>query len=438
MRLSNRRRSLFSTGILAITLLTSVATQAQTFDSGSDGSDGALNLTTPGTVYFFGLPGLDSDGDRVYHFTTINIASGVTVDFTKTISGPVIWLATGDVEIDGDIVLDGEAGHGPNGPFRDSLPGAGGFSGGQGRSNIVFAKSGKGPGGGIVQVDCPGSGAGFLVEGEDGGNYFGGTTAESIGGKSYGNAFLLPLIGGSGGSGGGGTFASCPSASLPSTGGGAGGGALLIASSTDITVNGTISADGGDSPDPNPAGGSGFQANQGGGGSGGAIRIIAPTITGNGTLRALGGLPLREDSGNIVAGSGSPGRTRLEAFQIASTINIASPAEYSTPGPVFLPQDQLPIRVASIGGVPVPANPTGGFVNPDVEINQSGPTTINIEGNGVPLGTVVTLTLIPETGETITADSTPLTGTVENSTASADVVIPFGISRFYVEATVTP
>src|SRR5438270_208703 len=59
---------------------------SQTFSSGSTGIDGALNLTTPGTILFnpktFNPP-LDQDGDNIYNFTTINIGAGVTVKLTN-------------------------------------------------------------------------------------------------------------------------------------------------------------------------------------------------------------------------------------------------------------------------------------------------------------------------------------------------------------------
>src|SRR5207248_2812146 len=101
-------------------------------------------------------------------------------------------------------------------------------------------------------------------------------------GLSYGNAFLLPLIGGSGGGG----VISGINSIYSGFGGGAGGGAIMIASSVLIRVNGFITANGG-TP----------------GGSGGAIRLVAPTITGFGTLQASGGQ------------SGASGRIRIEALQ---------------------------------------------------------------------------------------------------------------------------
>src|SRR5215469_15475999 len=73
----------------------------QTFNSGSNGSDGALNLTTPGTIYFdpktFSPP-LNPAGDNIFNFTTINISAGVTVKLSsKVLTGPIYWLAQGAV-----------------------------------------------------------------------------------------------------------------------------------------------------------------------------------------------------------------------------------------------------------------------------------------------------------------------------------------------------
>ena len=80
---------------------------AQVFNSGSTGADGALNLTTPGTVVFDPktfVPPLDPDGDGIYNFTTINIAAGVTVRLRgDIINAPVVWLAQGAVTINGAI-----------------------------------------------------------------------------------------------------------------------------------------------------------------------------------------------------------------------------------------------------------------------------------------------------------------------------------------------
>src|SRR5260370_22971588 len=71
---------------------------SQTFSSGSTGSDGALNLTTPGTILLdpkdtatFGRV-LDPDGYNVYNFTTINIpAGGTSVRSSRRLTDPVMF-----------------------------------------------------------------------------------------------------------------------------------------------------------------------------------------------------------------------------------------------------------------------------------------------------------------------------------------------------------
>src|SRR6266496_2324782 len=100
------RRSWF---LIAAALTLSAPVSGQ-ITSGSNGSDGALNLTTPGTVLFDPIAmNLDADGDNVFHFTTINIGAGVTVRLTNTkLRGRApVWLATGAVTIAGTIDLNG-------------------------------------------------------------------------------------------------------------------------------------------------------------------------------------------------------------------------------------------------------------------------------------------------------------------------------------------
>ena len=94
--------------------LIGVSAFAQTFESTSTGADGALELTTPGVVEFDPasfVPALDPEGDNIFHFTTITIGAGVTVRLTEgKLDGPVYWLATGAVQIDGILDLNGEDG----------------------------------------------------------------------------------------------------------------------------------------------------------------------------------------------------------------------------------------------------------------------------------------------------------------------------------------
>jgi hypothetical protein len=377
---------------------------AQSFSSSSNGSDGALNLTTPGTILFdpktFNPP-LDADGDGIFHFTTINIAAGVTVKLSgKVFTRPVFWLATGAVIINGVIDLNGEAGHpriNLSSLRTPSVPGAGGYSGGVGgRDASTPAQPGNGTGGGV-----PGSN----------GSPVGGTRS---GGTLTGNTFLVPLVGGSGG---GGEFLSGDFGA----GGGAGGGAILIASSDSITVNGLITT----------SGGAADTSAWAGGGSGGAIRLVAPTISGNGALLSRGG--------NAISNSfrGDAGRVRIEAFNFTSLAGgIGGDFILASPYNVFLPVLSS-VRIVSVAGVPVNQSPTGSFQMPDVTINSSSAVTVVIEARNIPLGTVVKLHLFSENGADQFVDATPLAGTTQTSTASASVVLPTGFSRGFVRATWT-
>ncbi len=411
-------------GLLLVLGLSGAEARAQ-FDSGSDGSDGVFELLVAGTYDFFdpNLFSFDPDGDGVYHFTTVTIGSGVNLTMRSYTKGPIIWLATGDVEIDGSIRIDGEGGHHGNSNDRTrTKPGAGGFPGGAGFRPEMPAESGGGPGGGQIGTEpqSAGGGAGHASAGNDGASPPAGVPGvPGVGGMSYGNRHLLPLIGGSGGAG---SHEIDPD---DGCGGGAGGGALLIASSGTIMVEGTIDADGG-----RP----GFSGclYYGGSGSGGAIRLMATAVTGNGDLYARG-----ETFGT--GGAAADGRIRIEAFS-PSFLGTSEPAfePPSPPGPLFLPVSATPIRVATVNGVSVPENPRAQFNPADVVIDASAPVTLEIEGRDVPVGTTVTVFMLTDYGEVVMVESTPLSGTFGSSTATAELAIPSGLSTFYLEANVNP
>lgn len=414
---------------------------AQSFSSGSNGSDGPLNITlaTHGPNFEFDpasfKPPLDSDGDGVYHFTTINVEAGVTVRITeRRLDGPVFWLATGDVTIGGVLDLAGENGvattPGANGSSRTpAIPGGGGFSGGIGGTPMNAAGyAGHGPGGAAPSsVGSGGGGAGHATAGQYGG------CQNNAGGAMYGNSFSVPLTGGSGGSGGRG------SASHSGPGGGAGGGAILIASSTSIAVSGAIRANGGQGG----AVSSGSGTDGAGGGSGGSIHFLASTISGAGALSAVGGLGSPGIGGCGAGGAGSVGRIRLESVQRPWTFSISPPPTVTTPIQVHLPfTPAATVQVLSVtdgsGTHPVPANPSGSFTMPDVTINDSDAVTFNIEARYVPPGTIVKLHLISEDGPDQLVDSTPLAGPTELSIATATVTLPSGFSRGYLSTSWTP
>lgn len=166
---------------------------------------------------------------------------------------PVIFLATGNVVIDGSLIVAANA----------ALPREGLAGGADGP--IDEATDGGGPGGGGASDEALHAGAG-------GGGYCGaggaGGADATNGGATYGGADLIPLVGGSsGGTGRGGA-------------GGAGGGALQIVAGGWITIGGTGVIQ---------AGGGGGGAGGGGGGSGGSVLLEAEVVSLSGTVAANGG-----------------------------------------------------------------------------------------------------------------------------------------------------
>lgn len=407
-------------GCLAPALLGAPSsTFAQTFDSGSNGSDGALTFAAEaGTVVFNPAsftPALDADGDDVYHFTTITIPAGVTVRLSADVLGnrPVYWLATGAVQINGHLNLDG---------VGMSSPGAGGWPGGAGYINGYQPnKPGGGPGGGQAGGGqyYDGGGAGHATAGNRSRSGIYGTD----GGPKYGTAQAIPLLGGSGG-GGAGYYGTGTGS------GGAGGGAILVASSHSIAIAGQISARG--------ANGEVQGSYTGGGGSGGAIKLMAPTVStsSTATLSAAGG---SDGSSAWPDSSGSHGRIRIETFSSSLAGTLSSPTTSGLPGFVFPPSTYPSIRVTHVGGVAVTASPTGSFTIPDVAITADPATavTVQVEARNIPVGTVLSLTFFSTDfiNATVEGTPTPLAGTLEVSTASAQVKFPSGFTRVTVKAT---
>ncbi len=448
---------IIATSVPAIELL------AQTFDAGSNDSDGALSLTTPGVVDLDPVSlGLDADGDNIFHFTSITIDSGVTVRLSADhLAGPVFWLSSGPVLIDGEIDLNGADGQNGQdvlnaGSRFPPVSGAGGFSGGLGGvigTTVSSAQPGSGPGAGQVVNGRGGGGAGYSINGGDStsDDFFpipGRSTCTQRGGGSglaYGSSFLVPLAGGSGGAGGskGGIVYSEQNGGT----GGAGGGALFIASSTSIDINGAIRANGGKGGNSIGYGG--------GGGSGGAIRLAAPSIAGNGELEAKSGVGGTGRSGICPGagsafirghgGAGADGWIRMETFNQEFAGSSDPTPILSSPVALFLPETPAPqLRVTSVAGIPL-VNPTGSIAPADIDIETDTAVTVQVEARNIPLTsgnpselTIVKLYLVSENDSDQVIESTPLTGTFGLSTATIDVVFPFGFTRGFVRATWNP
>ncbi len=342
-------------------------------------------------------PPLDPDGDNIFHFSSITIPAGITVRLSgDAVNGPVYWLASGAVTIDGTLDLSGGSGHAPDtksasarGP---SIPGPGGFGGGAGGNSVSPARPGNGPKGGEPSP-----------------------TANIRAGGFSGNSFLVPLVGGSGGAGG-----VVSGTTSWGGGGGAGAGAILIASSVSISVNGTVRADGGVASDT-PC-----DARATGGGAGGGIRLAAPVISGSGSLSVQGG------TGGCSA-TGAAGRVRLEAFddRFAGTGTVTRGSPYA----LFVPTSPPPsVRVTSVAGKPVSSTPSGSFTLPDVQINEGTSVPVTIEAHQIPQGTVVELHLFSENGGDQVVSFPALAGSLETTTTTFNVTFPAGFTRGFPKA----
>lgn len=411
---------LFIIAIVCIGIAASAS--AEDFVSGSTGADGPFNPTSNLELQ---LP-----PDGVFNFTTVNIPAGVTVKFGKNANNtPAYILASGDVTISGTLSASGTYAS----EWTPGQGGPGGFDGGYGAMPMGRGGSGLGYGNGNpgtygyseyykTYVAWGGSGGGY---GSAGGNnsywdYYSHwpdyQIGRQVGGSSYGDAKLIPLIGGSGGGGGGGHTTGRGGA------GGGGGGAILIASSGNITVNGTITASGGS------GGNGGYQAGCGGGGSGGAIRLIANGISGGGTISAnagIGGTSCQNAPYKGKAGDGGSGRIRLESYNLNLGKNTSPTYSFAYPGLVFL--SKMPsLKITSVGGTAVPVNPTGSYSAPDITlpVGTANPIPVELAASDIPLGTTIIVSVAPQYGTSPSAvNSSPLSGAIEASTATANVTL---------------
>lgn len=420
--------------------LLSLASSAWAFDSGSTGADGAFSPQVDTTLQ------LPEDG--VFNFTTVNIPSGVTVTFAKNATNtPVVWLASGDVIIEGRVDLLGGDGvdtgaKGDGNIGDDGQPGEGGpggFDGGFGGTvDSPQGGNGLGPGGGgggltryassgnTSLFGCGGAGAGHAGVGARPRNGDCRLGSSANPGVAYGAAELQPLIGGSGGGGG------HAGAILGGAGGGGGGGAILIASSGTVNVVGEVRAFGGRGGDVAGASSGG----PGAPGSGGAIRIVATTIDGNGNLQANAFGRESNDSGTFTeSGTASVGRIRLEAEALTRTSTSLPAYSFSGPQPLFLAN--IPgVRITEVAGLAVPASPSGAG---DVIIPEATPNPVSIEfaTTNIPVGNTIELTVTPQSGANAVVVSNAISGTDENGTATVSVDIPDGPSVLSASVTFT-
>ncbi len=166
--------------LIAALLIARATTQAQV-NTGSTGSDGALDLSsdTDPTNYVINMA---DHPNGIYQYTYVNIPTNVTVTFVPNANNsPVTWLVQSNSVINGTIDISGQS------VILNSsigaLGGPGGWAGGSGGNN---PSAGQGPGGGLAATSG--------VDGSGGGSY-GTIGVAEVPSPVYGNSFLLPLLG---------------------------------------------------------------------------------------------------------------------------------------------------------------------------------------------------------------------------------------------------
>jgi hypothetical protein len=308
----------------------------------------------------------------VFRYSKVEIPEDVTVTFKNHPSrAPVVWLVSGDVTIRGKVLLNSR-----DVGAKMLEPGPGGFRGGisdQGQSSHGF-----GPGG-TTQA----------------GSYATGGRGDA--GNTYGNAQIIPLIGGSGGTAGN-----------PGQRGGAGGGAILIAAAGVVSLPGTIEAN--------------TVQNEYWEGSGGSVRIVAEQLTGSGRISALC-LP------NPTLGYG---RIRLETKSFDNLLSLTPLTQPVAPdSPVLLwPKSDAPTaRIVSVVGLATPADPRVGLGskgggNADLTLDGPGNGAVVIETTNLPETANVVLRIVGLGSGRVDKKATFVTSTGNKSTWRVDT-LPF-------------
>ena len=282
------------------------------------------NFTASANITINTTTGVWSDG--INSFTSVLVNRGthfvrafvfdnftLTAGFSLTAVGdkPLAILAQGNITIDGTIDLRPQA-TGLSGGFDNQhIPGAGGGEGGEFGSHPDFYTSLTGrpaagaPANSGGQVGNSGEGGGGGGHGGAGGH--GSLPFPGPGGVAYGDLLATGSIqGGSGGAAG-------EFVTTVNPGGGDGGGGIELAAVGDITIGalGSILADGCNGEINGLVAG-------GGGGAGGGILIHGEDVTVNGTLSADGGF-----GGNNFGGGGGGGGGRILVAELAAGSSAA-------------------------------------------------------------------------------------------------------------------
>ena len=387
-----------------------------------DGSDWSRLAVSP---YVFDL---SEKPDGIWNFTSIYVGQ-TDVRFKKNAANtPVVWHATEEVVIKGNLFLNGEDAvtltpeREPN--LTPAAGGPGGYDGGLGGYYVTAdgadqpGRPGDGPGGGLPSY--PG----------DPESEFDGRHGTHL--TRYGSPGLQDLRGGSGG---GGTATSSYSAEndwgLGGNGGG-GGGAILITSSRDIRIIGSIEANGGWGSRENykRSSSSFFNSfdNRGGSGSGGAIRLVADRVFGL-RIYAETDANTRHDYGTLAE---TGGIVRIESY-FNTVYGFRRGDEnyfFTQPRETLSGADRPLLRVQSIAGQAVPADPGSDPAAPEVTFPAAGEIQIVVAAENLADGRLLSLRVVSGS-EVVEPEPVALSG----GSATFTLTVPAGAGKVWAWTT---
>jgi hypothetical protein len=370
----------------------------------SDGSDGALNITTNTVIDLTqaatGTWTEKSSGNGIYDpvqwavvfkYSVVNISNGATVTFANHYANPpLVWLVQSNVTINGTVSVNGNNGtFASPAEFLPVVAGPGGFRGGA-YDPSIGAGDGLGPGGGT-------GGNPNATGGNATGSY------ES----SYGNSQILPLVGGSGAS-------SIVQNTYSDMSGGSGAGAILVVAGGTVTVNGQITALPGESTD--------FENLIRAEGAGGGIRVVANQLAGSGTIDAA-----------------PQGRTRMEANSISQQLNITPNTDLVAPGstPTIFPStNATSVSIVSVGGLAAPSDPQANVTStPDIGLQTNNPVTVVLQTQNFPTTGTVAVRVVPIYSSSWVTNATFASGNATSATWQLTAQIPLGYCVLQAHAT---
>jgi hypothetical protein len=154
-------------------------------------------------------------------------------------------------------------------------------------------------------------------------------------------------------------------------------------------------------------------------------------FSGTGQINTGGG------SGEASGVGGGLGRIRIDAFQnnFGGQINGVFTQGFQ---PIIIPVagQGVQLSIARVAGAAVSSTPTGQLVSPDAIISgqQANPIPIVVNCSNLPLDTLITVTVKPASGASVSAVGYNTTGTMASSTATVSLTMPRGGGIIYATA----